>query len=91
MQARGNADYLHDRLRQKFYASTAPALCGLNGRYIEMDFEENLLYGDIMAMIRKEWGDFSLNAAIGTGRPPWHIPNMKHQASFTPQSEFLCL
>lgn len=65
LQARGNADYLHDRLRQKFYASTAPALCGLNGRYIEMDFEENLLYGDIMAMIRKEWGDFSLNAAIG--------------------------
>lgn len=65
LQARGNADYLHDRLRQKFYATTAPALCGLNGRYIEMDFEENLLYGDIMAMVQKKWKDFSLNAALG--------------------------
>lgn len=65
LQARGNADYLHDRLRQQFYASTAPALCGLNGRYIEMDFEENLLYGDIMATVQKKWNDFSLHAALG--------------------------
>lgn len=65
LQARGNADYMHDRLRQMFYASTAPALCGLNGRYIEMDFEENLFYGDLMAMIQKKWKDFSLNAAVG--------------------------
>lgn len=67
VQARGNADYLHDRLRQKFYATTAPALCGVNGRYIEMDFEENLLYGDIMAMMQKKWYDFSINAALGAG------------------------
>ncbi len=64
-QARGNADYLHDRLRQQFYATTAPALCGLNGRYIEMDFEENLLYGDLMAMVQHKWNDFSFNAALG--------------------------
>lgn len=38
LQARGNLDYSADKLRQKFYASTATALCGMNGRYIEMDY-----------------------------------------------------
>lgn len=41
-------DYIGDKLRQKFYASTAPALAGVNGRYLEMDYQEILLYGDVM-------------------------------------------
>lgn len=65
IQARGNIDYIGDKLRQKFYASTAPALAGVNGRYIEMDYQEVLLYGDVMATVKKQWGDFSLDAAAG--------------------------
>ena len=42
IQARGNMDYWADKLRQKFYASTATALCGANGRYIEMDYRQKL-------------------------------------------------
>lgn len=65
LQARGSMDYTEDKVRQKFYASTAPALAGLNGRYIEMDYEETLLYGDIMALADKKFGDFALHAALG--------------------------
>ena len=35
VQARGNVDYVNDKFRQKYYASTAPALAGNNGRYID--------------------------------------------------------
>ena len=64
-QARGSGDYISDKMRQKFYASTAPALCGANGRYIEMDYQETLIYGDVMAMGKRKWEDFALDVAIG--------------------------
>ena len=63
VQAR--VDYISDKMRQKFYASTAPALCGANGRYIEMDYQETLIYGDVMAMGKRKWEDFTLDVAIG--------------------------
>ena len=65
LQTRGNIDFISDKLRQKFYASTAPALCGVNGRYIEMDYQECLLYADLMAMGKRKWGDISLDVALG--------------------------
>ena len=65
VQARGSVDYISDKMRQKFYASTAPALCGANGRYIEMDYQETLIYGDVMAMGKRKWEDFALYVAIG--------------------------
>lgn len=65
IQARGSFDYLSDKVRQKFYASTAPALSGQNGRYIEMDYQETLLYGDIIGSFEKKFGDFSLNGVVG--------------------------
>ena len=65
VQARGSVDYISDKMRQKFYASTAPALCGANGRYIEMDYQETLIYGDVMAMGKRKWEDFALDVAIG--------------------------
>ena len=65
LQARGNLDYSADKLRQKFYASTATALCGMNGRYIEMDYQETQMYGDVMAMVKKQLNDFTLDVAIG--------------------------
>ena len=65
VQARGSVDYISDKMRQKFYTSTAPALCGANGRYIEMDYQETLIYGDVMAMGKRKWEDFTLDVAIG--------------------------
>lgn len=65
VQARGSVDYISDKMRQKFYVSTAPALCGANGRYIEMDYQETLIYGDVMAMGKRKWEDFALDVAIG--------------------------
>lgn len=65
LQARGTADYTHDTYNQKMYASTAPAIAGSNGRYIDLNHTENLYYGDFLAMVNKKWGDFTLNGALG--------------------------
>ena len=65
VQARGNVDCIDDKVRQKFYASTAPALTGTNGRYLEMDYQDLQFYGDLMLMMKKKWGDFSVNGAFG--------------------------
>lgn len=65
IQARGTADYTHDQYQQKMYATTAPALSGQNGRYIDLNHTETLYYGDVMAMFNKTWNDFSLNGAVG--------------------------
>lgn len=65
VQTRGSIDYINDKLRQKFYASTAPALAGENGRYVEYDYSECLLYGDIMGLAEKKFLHFSINAALG--------------------------
>ena len=62
--------------------ATAPALCGANGRYIEMDYQETLIYGDVMAMGKRKWEDFTLDVAIGgsindkMSIPPVTIPRM---------------
>lgn len=65
IQARGSVDYAYNKVRQKFYASTAPALCGVNGRYVEADFEETLFYGDILALAEKNFNKFSVNVTVG--------------------------
>lgn len=65
VQARGSMDYVTDKFRQKFYASTAPALAGSNGRYIESDYEQELTYGDVIGTYKKKWNDFSLNVSLG--------------------------
>ena len=66
LQARGNADYTNDKFQQKMYASTAPALAGNNGRYIDVNHEEFLTYADFMAMFNHKFGDFALTGAVGT-------------------------
>lgn len=53
LKARGNVDYVNDKVRQKFYASTAPALAGANGRYIESSYSETLFNGEVLAMFDK--------------------------------------
>lgn len=65
VQARGNVDCIDDKVRQKFYASTAPALAGANGRYLEMDYQDLQFYGDLMLMMKKKWGDFSVMVHLG--------------------------
>lgn len=76
IQARGTADYVSDKYTQKMYASTAPEIAGTytpegskigyaNGRYINLDHSELLIYGDAMVMFNKTWNDWSLTGAVG--------------------------
>lgn len=66
LKARGNVDYITDKVRQKFYASTAPALAGANGRYIESSYSETLFNGEVLAMFDKRLSpDWEFNATAG--------------------------
>lgn len=66
IQGRASLDLAFDYIRQQFYASTAPALAGSNGRYVEMNFNESLLYGDLMALYKRTFGKFKVDVAVGT-------------------------
>ena len=65
VQARGNVDYVNDKFRQKYYASTAPALAGNNGRYIDSGNEQEQTYGDVIGTYRGKFSDFSLDVSLG--------------------------
>ncbi len=66
LQGRGTVDYTQDEYEQRMYATTAPAIAGDNGRYINLNHKEYLFYGDAMALVDYDWSDFSFNGAIGT-------------------------
>lgn len=71
LQARGNVDYISDKFENKMYATTAPNIAGKyngkeNGRYVWSDNQVFQTYADLMAMFNRDFGDFSLNAALGT-------------------------
>lgn len=71
IQARGNVDYVSDKFENKMYATTAPNIAGKyngkeNGRYVWSDNQEFQTYADLMALVSKNFKDFSLNAALGT-------------------------
>ena len=66
VQARGNVDYINDNYEQKMYAGTTADVAHQNGRYIKMNRQDFMVYGDFMAMFNKTWNDWSLNAAIGS-------------------------
>ena len=65
VQARGNVDYVNDKFRQKYYASTAPALAGNNGRYIDSGNEQEQTYGDVIGTYKGKFNDFSLDVSLG--------------------------
>ncbi len=65
LKARGNVDYVNDKVRQQFYASTAPALAGANGRYIESSYEEALFNGEVLAMFDKRLSQWRFSATVG--------------------------
>lgn len=65
IQARGNIDFINDKFQQKFYAGTAENLCHENGRYIDLNNQEFMAYGDVMGMFNKSWNNWALNAALG--------------------------
>ncbi len=65
VQARGNVDYVNDKFRQKYYASTAPALAGNNGRYIDSGNEQVQTYGDVIGTYKGKFYDFSLDVSLG--------------------------
>lgn len=66
LQGRGTVDYTQDEFEQRMHATTAPAIAGDNGRYINLNHKEYLFYGDAMALFDRDWADFTFNGAIGT-------------------------
>lgn len=67
LKARANVDFVVDKVRQRFYASTAPALAGANGRYIESEYDETLFNGEVLALIDHSFDRWNLSATIGAG------------------------
>lgn len=68
IRARANVDHFSDKVRQKFWASTAPALAGANGRYVESSFAETLFNGEVLALFDKRLSDdWKFSATLGTG------------------------
>ena len=65
VQMRGSMDYANDKFRQKYYASTAPALAGNNGRYIDSGNEQVQTYGDVIGTYKEKFSDFSLDVSLG--------------------------
>ena len=66
IRARGNVDYIDDKVRQRFYASTAPALAGANGRYVESAFSETLFNGEVLALFDRRFSsDWTFSATAG--------------------------
>jgi TonB-linked SusC/RagA family outer membrane protein len=65
VQLRGNVDYSNDRYNKRIYASTHTALAGSNGRYIVMNREEILNYGDVLLNYNNVFGGISLNGSLG--------------------------
>ena len=65
VQARGHVDSVNDKFRQKYYASTAPALAGNNGRYIDSGNEQVQTYGDVIGTYKGKFSDFSLDVSLG--------------------------
>lgn len=66
VQARGNVDFINDKFQQKLYAGTSTDIAHANGRYIDLNSQEFMTYGDAMAMFNKTWNNWSVNGAIGT-------------------------
>ena len=65
VQGRVNVDSYDDKVRQRFYASTAPALAGANGRYIESYYAETLVNAEAMALFEERFGSWRLGATLG--------------------------
>ena len=66
LQFRGNMDKTFDNFEQHSYAGTEPTLADLNGRFIKSSTESTVKYGDILLNLRKDFGNLSLAATLGT-------------------------
>ena len=66
IQGRLNYDKTADEWERKKYASTSQVLCNENGQY-EKDLNNfRQFYGDALLTYTKEFGDYSVNASLGT-------------------------
>ncbi|WP_212006388.1 SusC/RagA family TonB-linked outer membrane protein [Chitinophaga sp. HK235] len=66
VQARGNMDRTNDTYDGQFYAGTHGVLSGPNGRYIMSDLTTTQFYGDLIVNANRHFGNFKLNALLGT-------------------------
>lgn len=66
IQGRLNYDKSADEFEWKKYASTSQVLANVNGEYSVDKTEYRQFYGDLLLNFNKEFGDFSVNASLGT-------------------------
>ena len=67
LQVRGNVDYSGDRHDDRAYATTTPGIISSeNGLYSFGSSQSSSYYGDFLAGYKNKWGNFGLNATIGT-------------------------
>jgi hypothetical protein len=70
LRARGNGDLILNNYNMKMYAGTVAALTGsshgANGRYMVDESNSLGLYGDIMLSYQQTFGDFAVNATLGS-------------------------
>lgn len=65
LTARGNIDNTNANNTGKNYASTLTTFTGENGGYSESMQMDKTFYGDVMANVNKEWGDWGLTVNVG--------------------------
>jgi TonB-linked SusC/RagA family outer membrane protein len=67
LTARGNVDFSAGNYEMKMYTGTDNALAtGNNGRYIVDESNSLSLYGDLMLTWQQQFGNFAVNASVGT-------------------------
>lgn len=66
LQFRGNMDKTFDSFEQHSYAGTEPTLADLNGRFVRSKSESTVKYGDVLLNLRKDFGNMSVAATIGS-------------------------
>jgi TonB-linked SusC/RagA family outer membrane protein len=67
LTARGKADVTADNYELKAYAGIDESIStGSNGRYITSESNDMSLYGDILLTYSQQFGDFAVNATLGS-------------------------
>lgn len=66
IQGRLSYDRTNDTWSRKVHASTSHTLANVDGYYEEDDYMMRTFYGDVMLNFNKQFGDYSVSAAVGT-------------------------
>jgi TonB-linked SusC/RagA family outer membrane protein len=66
LQARGNADFISDKFEKRISPEGHNWWGDVNGTYMQSERDELDLYGDLLLTYQKTFGEFAVNATLGT-------------------------